>query len=562
MKHIVFLTLSLIFQAPFFVGAQKLALHNEATVNTIQSNGFTLNWQLNQKANAWVEWSATHTNQTGTMQLGEQQENFRWIFREGEPARFYQVTFFAANQNDTLKSGPFLYTTRALSTGEIKVYFNHEVEHAVATQTPANYLNKLVDDTLIAYLNRAKQTIDIAIYNSSTANSLSNIAAALNSARTRGVQVRMVYDESSSNTMIPNVSSQIGKIKSKVRNFTYGLMHNKFVVIDADAENPNDALVWTGSTNWTVDQLNGPDENNVIILQDQALARAYKLEFEEMFGSTGPQPNEANAKFGPDKTNNTPHEFNIGGRRVRSYFSPSDGANAQIIGVINSAGYDLEFASMVITRFDIANAITNRVSNGLTETYGVIDDSTQVDQVAEWNQLKGALRFGRMTSNNGFAGIMHHKFVIADATAPGSDPQVLTGSHNWSTSAETKNDENTLIIHDADIANQYYQAFSWLFKRYTGRTVGISPMALPQTLWQVFPNPAASSIQLKRTDNSNSQQVQVRLSDLGGQTIRQLSGTGSTHSIQVDVAELNAGIYLLEVVTGQERAVFRVAVAR
>ena len=40
-----------------------------------------------------------------------------------------------------------------------------------------------------------------------------------------------------------------------------------------------------------------------------------------------------------------------------------------------------------------------------------------------------------------------------------SDPLVITGSHNWSTAAETNNDENTIIIHDANIANQFYQEF-------------------------------------------------------------------------------------------------------
>jgi len=41
-----------------------------------------------------------------------------------------------------------------------------------------------------------------------------------------------------------------------------------------------------------------------------------------------------------------------------------------------------------------------------------------------------------------------------------SDPFVITGSMNWSANGEDTNDENTLIIHDADIANQFYQEFA------------------------------------------------------------------------------------------------------
>ena len=37
---------------------------------------------------------------------------------------------------------------------------------------------------------------------------------------------------------------------------------------------------------------------------------------------------------------------------------------------------------------------------------------------------------------------------IADANEIGSDPTILTGSHNWSNNAENNSDENTMIIHD------------------------------------------------------------------------------------------------------------------
>ena len=47
--------------------------------------------------------------------------------------------------------------------------------------------------------------------------------------------------------------------------------------------------------------------------------------------------------------------------------------------------------------------------------------------------------------------------MIVDQDAPSSDPLVFTGSHNWSAAADNDNDENTLVIHDATIANIYYQ---------------------------------------------------------------------------------------------------------
>ena len=53
----------------------------------------------------------------------------------------------------------------------------------------------------------------------------------------------------------------------------------------------------------------------------------------------------------------------------------------------------------------------------------------------------------------------HHKYAIIDASNVSADPIVLTGSHNWSGNAENNSDENTLIIHDATIANIYLQEF-------------------------------------------------------------------------------------------------------
>ena len=54
---------------------------------------------------------------------------------------------------------------------------------------------------------------------------------------------------------------------------------------------------------------------------------------------------------------------------------------------------------------------------------------------------------------------MHHKYMVIDQAAPTSDPIAFTGSHNWSAAADNDNDENTLVIHDATIANIYYQNF-------------------------------------------------------------------------------------------------------
>ena len=94
-----------------------------------------------------------------------------------------------------------------------------------------------------------------------------------------------------------------------------GLMHNKCFIFDgrSDSSASND-WVMTGSANWTA---NGIDANmqNLILIQDQALARVYTREFNEMWGSASDVANADSSKFSSNKTNNIPHVLNIGGRR-------------------------------------------------------------------------------------------------------------------------------------------------------------------------------------------------------------------------------------------------------
>jgi phosphatidylserine/phosphatidylglycerophosphate/cardiolipin synthase-like enzyme len=102
----------------------------------------------------------------------------------------------------------------------------------------ATQLFEAIDDTLIAYIDRAIQTLDITIYDFNLTN-ISNISNAINAAYNRGVDVRVISDGSlaATNTGITAISSSIIKIPSPTGS-NYGIMHNKFVIIDAYHSNP------------------------------------------------------------------------------------------------------------------------------------------------------------------------------------------------------------------------------------------------------------------------------------------------------------------------------------
>ncbi|MBC8172674.1 MAG: T9SS type A sorting domain-containing protein, partial [Chitinophagales bacterium] len=314
----------------------------------------------------------------------------------------------------------------------------------------------------------------------------------------------------------------------------YGIMHNKFVVIDAISTDPNDAWVIAGSANMTDAQIH-IDYQNVIVIQDQSLARAYKLEFEEMFSG----------KFGPEKTNNTPHEFIIGGKRMELYFSPSDDTETQIIKQINSANHDLYFAIFTFTRFGISYAIEDMVETGIFAA-GMYDETDATDSTAV-TILEGAL--GETFFQQSGSTLLHHKYLIVDPNCPEADALVLSGSHNWSSSANSRNDENTLIIHDSTTANIYYQEWVQRYEENGGTQfvseaacefVGVQPEIQINKSIKVYPNPANNYLWIESENNFDGI---AEIMNMHGEIIY---ATGVHAQMQMmDINNLDAGMYIL-----------------
>ena len=372
------------------------------------------------------------------------------------------------------------------ANGKIKIYFDRGVDNSVQTNYPAQQLYGTWGDTLAAYIDRAQSTIDVAQYDytTSTGNpSINNIATAINNAYSRGVVVRWIYNGSSSNTGLTQLNSGIKTLASPTGS-AYNIMHDKFVIIDANSTNPDAPIVWTGSPDWSQEMLDS-DYNNIIIFQDQALAQAYTAQFNQMWGGTGPSPVTANEKFGPFKADLGPHTFTIGGSQVELYFSPTDSTNNHILDVISSANSQLFFAMYTFTESADATAIVARKTAGVSVA-GVVDSysATYSSYTTLVNGLGNMVKEYVEPPNQPWC-LYHNKYVIADACNVNSDPQVLTGSHNWTSSADQKNDENTVIIHNADVANIYYQAFTHDFDN-----IGTNNQLTPCTV----SNPCANAV--------------------------------------------------------------------
>ncbi len=442
------------------------------------------------------------------------------ILKDLESSTIYYIRAFKSENGVNQYSDSGIFSTASKSSGEIIVYFNHWVDNDASDIVNA-ITTHFLEDTIAAYINSAINTLDICNYNTGSLP----IVTAINNAEIRGVEIRYIAADNTgtNNDEIDNLSATIPFIQ---RPDDGEVMHNKFMIIDS--ESSEKATVVTGSTNHTYASCHD-DYNNMVIVTDQSLAIAYKTEFEEMWGGNTNTPNPANAKFGADKTDNTPHSFNIGGIPVELYFSPSDGTTAHIESALLSADTDMQFAMLTFINNDLGDAVID-ISDAGVEVKGIIENVLYFG--SEYNGLvsAGVDVWSHQTEPYFF----HHKYGVVDANDVTSDPLVITGSHNWTNSAEDDYDENTLIVHSAEIANMYYEEFMARYSEITGaesKEINFSKNLI------IYPNPARDFI----TIESPYDNVLFQVFDITGKLV--LEESLKLKLKMIDISKLSQGIY-------------------
>jgi len=511
--------------------------------SNLSQSGFNLSWMTNVAGSSHVRYGLTPSLELGTISGTGSTANHNISLSGLQAGKIYYAQAYAVSAGDTAFGNVFPYATVSNSSGAIKVYFNRPVDQSVMQSTPAVYLQNTFNDTIAAHIDRAQTSVDLCIYN--TADQL--IVTSVNNAHARGVQVRYIAYEGTANSGLSSMNQAIPVFYRPEA--AAGLMHNKFVVIDP--ESTSGAHVITGSTNFTSNNL-FTDPNNLVILQDEALARAFRLEFNEMWGGSGPQPNAALAKYGALKVDNTPHKFILGGKAVELYFSPSDGTTARIIEAIESTNQSMHFAVLSFTRDDIRDAIISINNQFGVYANGMIENIN--DTGGEYYELLNAGIDVRATNN--VPGQLHHKYAIIDPNMPGSDPTVVTGSHNWSASAENSNDENTLVIHSHAVADQFYQEFA---KRFF-EAMSIEENSLMSNAL-LYPNPATDVINLRWTATS-TYSASFALVDMLGRTVyeTELSVQQGINEVKLNLNDLPGSVYIAVLSNGSASVSFRVII--
>jgi phosphatidylserine/phosphatidylglycerophosphate/cardiolipin synthase-like enzyme len=334
------------------------------------------------------------------------------------------LLFFAFQGSET---PPQVDSTSVVSgQGLWEVYFSQP------TNPASKSLRGGPDTHLVEAIDSAQYSIDVAMYHLD----LWSVRDALIHAHRRGVLVQVVTDDVHQDE--PEIQSLRDAGIAVMDDDRPGIMHHKFIVIDRNE-------VWTGSMNMTV---NGAyrNDNHLIRVRSKEAAESYTREFDEMF---------LEDRFGALSLADTPYPIiDLDGILVEIYFSPDDGILSQLIEQINVAERSVEILAYALTTDTIGEMLLDLHQKGVV-VRGVVEASQAQASGSETPRLRQAGVDIRLDGN---PDNMHHKVIIID------DITVILGSYNFTRSAEEKNDENVLIIHDPALATQFLIEFERIYK--------------------------------------------------------------------------------------------------
>ena len=314
----------------------------------------------------------------------------------------------------------------------LKIYFTNP--------NPPDQVGTGIDQYVVDKVNNAQKTIDVTSFDLN----LPSFVDALVAAAQRGVQIRVVYDGKNGNQTLAAAQSPTGSDYNAVQVMqdagiqlvddgrSAGLMHNKIIIIDSQ-------ILFMGSWNMSYNDTYR-NNNNLLEITNLTLVANYQAKFNELF---------VDKRFGTHATVGAiVPELTIGTTPVLNYFSPVDNVMSHLVELVNSAETSVRFMIFTYTHQDLADAMISRFQAGV-DVAGVIENR---------GATQGALiplacaKVPVKVDGNKYT--MHHKVIVIDQSI------VITGSFNFTKSADTQNDDNVLIIYDPSVAKQYLDEYN------------------------------------------------------------------------------------------------------
>jgi len=290
------------------------------------------------------------------------------------------------------------------------------------------------------------------------------------------------------------------------------LQHNKTIVVDG----PKAQGVVCGSTNFSWRGF-FVQSNNAMVLRGKKAVKAFLDAFNNYWSHDDPvgfggTPSAAWTSLG------------LTGIDANVAFSPHAHKNAALASIANDIGkkttsslfYSLAF--LYQTPGPILDSIKKVTADAKIFVYGISDRKVGGLDVQKPDGNVAPVSPAALTGNvpepfksepTGGSGVrMHHKFVVIDFDKPTA--RVYLGSYNFSSTADTKNGENLLLIRDRRVAVSYMVEALRMFDHYHFRLVEQEAKDKNRALALAKPPRAAGDVAWWAEDYSDPHKIRDR----------------------------------------------------
>lgn len=155
------------------------------------------------------------------------------------------------------------------------------------------------------------------------------------------------------------------------------------------------------------------------------------------------------------------------GRIKKVLFSPDDNAEFVLRGLFQEAHRSIKIAAFALTSKVIADEIIAARKRGVHVEI-VADGEASDNEYSKIGLLKKEripiYLFRPKKTTRDWRALMHNKFIIFEYTI-GARPLIWTGSFNFTRSANERNQENVIILDDAEIVASYKNHYEELKNR-------------------------------------------------------------------------------------------------
>lgn len=316
----------------------------------------------------------------------------------------------------------------------------------IPSELPSKEATTSFGKELINLIKNSKNEICFAIYGLREQN---DVLEALINAQKRGVKIKGVVDSDSQDKNYYSDTYKLYEHFKIVSDHRSYIMHNKFFIFDRKT-------IWSGSSNISDTGTGGYNANNSLVIEDKKIANIYLDEFHQMY----------NGKFGIWKKGNSHEDIKTDESVISVYFSPkSKTYDNAIKELVQDAKEYIYIPIFYLTHKDLSNELIKAHKRGV-EIKIILDASAARNKYSMHKILREK---GIKVKVENFGGKMHAKSMIID------DEYFISGSMNLTIAGNIRNDENTIIVKNEDLAKQYKSYFLVLWNLIPNKYLYMDP---------------------------------------------------------------------------------------